>query len=756
MAEEPAQLLVMIEGAIADPFRVILPLTHVAGASDATEQPNAPSVSFEWLGPLSFNYGDTVYAITVGARIGLVLDQAGGGIWQDVWDPLWSPALPVGTTPIPTITRFTGRITDVEAAANTETLRSKITAVGTSAEAASYTVGRLARPAETETQRVAAWNSQAPYVVVNYGGAIGYVARDPEPTGLIDALHATAESTGARVVEDGFGRIVYIGLDKRRAATEAAHLTLFDVLVPVGWAQHVAGLLNDVRVFYGPPAVAPAVERANVVRSSGDSISKYGRQSIDIETELSTEDDALSFGGIVLSHWAQAYWDAPLISVPAHLLSDATWAAVMKAELGQILTTDGVTSTPATPAGVGRWLIEGFSQSWDRDDFGSLTDDLQFAVSELERWIADGKTDTITTAVAAPTSAPYLSPITITATVKTGGVGIPAGGVVEVYEGVTLLGTGSTNASGVATISVKPTVGTHRLTVTFVGNASLRTSSGSVSVTVTPVTVVTVTLTNLPSTGREGEAEKLEATVSPVGATGSIRWQYQIDGAAFADWSGHDSPVSATTGKASASWAPGNGNVYVWRARYDPTPGSPFSTATSGTDTITIQHKTTQTIVYSAGYAASYQQDGDKRSDTSDLYQGYYSGTNGNQKSMAGFAAISPDWAGATITKVEAYFYFEHWTPAGGGTAVIGSYTGGSEPGSWPSSGVDSNRSSAAFDRGEGKYVNITSWGKGFATGSLRALVLGPGPSTAGGYYGYATGTGSNRPKLRITGEVWS
>lgn len=758
--EEPAQLLVYIEGAIADPMRVILPLTHVAGSSDPTQQPNAPSVSFEWLGPLSFDFGGTPTPLTVGSRIALELDQAGGGLWSDIWDDLWSPALAPGVPTIPIIRRFTGRVTDLQASADTQDLRTQVTAVGLSAEASSFVVGRAALPAQTETQRVAAYNAAAPtYAVINQAGTLGFVARDADPVGLLDALQQAAESTGARVWENGQGQIVYTGLDARKAATAGVTLEEFEILAPVGWAQHVAGLVNDVRIFYGPPPVSPATERASVSVQSSPSISAYGRQSLDIDTSLTNDDDATAFGAVVLAHWAQAFWDAPQIAIPAHLLDAAKWSALMRTTLGQIVTTEGVTSVPSTPAGEGRWLLEGYVQTWERDDSGRLTDDLQLAVSELERWIADGKTDTFTTATVAPASAPYLTPVSVSATVKSNGAPIAAGGVVEVRDGTVLLGSGATvGTTGVATISVRPQVGVRHLTVTFVGTSLLRPSSASVTVEVTPVTTVSVGLVIGPTSVREGTPVTMTATVTPIGATGSIRWQYTRDGGAWTDWSGQDSSVSPTTGKAVATWTPGGaGRAYVWRARYDPTPGSPFGTATSNTDAVTVLLKTTQTRTYSASWAATYQQDGDKRSDTSDCYQGYYSGTNGNQKSLAGIGAQAVgDWDGADITKVEVYLLTPHWNSAGGGTAVIGSYTGSSEPSSWPGSGVNTDRTRSSFDRGQGKWVNITSWGAGFASGSLRAIALGPGPSTSSEYYGYAEGTGADRPKIRITGDVWT
>ena len=754
---EPAQVLLYVEGAIADPNRVVLPITHTAGTNDPTTQPNAPSLTFDWLGPLTFDYAGTPYSLTVGARIGLTLDQAGGGLWSDIWDDLWSPALAPGTVAIPIVSRFTGRITDLEPSADDAEMITSVTCIGTSGEAGTFQVGAADLAAQTEQARVNALGVAAPYPVVNYGTQTMLRARVGNRVGLVDALQEIAESTGSRVVENGLGQIVYVGLPTRQAATTAVELQEAQILAPVGWAQHVGGLINDVTVFYGPDPVAPATVRASVNVVNSSSQQAYGRQHVDIETDLTTDDDASSFGAIVLAHWSQPFWDAPQIGVRADLLDDTSWKNLMTAQLGQVLIAHGVTGTPSPASGVGKWLIEGWSQVWDRPDGGDLVDTIQIAVSEYERWVADGKYPSIVSAVAAPTSAPYLTPITITATVKSQGVAVPAGDTVEVWDGDVLLGTGVTNAGGIATIAVKPAVGSRRLTVHYSGGVTTRPADGSVTVTVTAVTTTAVTIAASDLDVHAGDNVVLTATVTPVGVTGSIRWQLnRNDGAGWLDWDGHDSAVSPTTGKASATWGTGTTPSVSWRAVYVPTAGSAFAGAQSGSITVTVRQKSTQTRTYSATWGATYQQDGDKRSDTSDLYQGYYSGTNGNQRSLAGFASMAGDWGGATITKVEVRLTTPHWNSASGGTAVIGSYTGGSEPGSWPSSGVNDDRTRAAFDRGETRWVNITDWGKGFATGAIRAIALGPGPSTSSTYYGYATGTGSDRPQIRITGEVWT
>lgn len=169
----------------------------------------------------------------------------------------------------------------------------------------------------------------------------------------------------------------------------------------------------------------------------------------------------------------------------------------------------------------------------------------------------------------------------------------------------------------------------------------------------------------------------------------------------------------------------------------------------------------TYTSVWKANYGATYQGDGDKRSDTSDIVQGQNS-FNGNGKGIFGFTAgaisgetgksITSALSGATISSIYAYIYFNHWWFNSGGTAILGYHGLTSAPASSPS--ITSNQLQVGgWKKPEGKWVKLpTSWHAGIKAGTIRGLALGPGPSTSLTYYGRADGhTGSRPPQLKIT-----
>ncbi len=177
----------------------------------------------------------------------------------------------------------------------------------------------------------------------------------------------------------------------------------------------------------------------------------------------------------------------------------------------------------------------------------------------------------------------------------------------------------------------------------------------------------------------------------------------------------------------------------------------------------------TQTYVttWEANLGASYRGDGTKRNDTTDLVQGYSPSapSNGNQEAVALFTSASSTGSetnktivqaltGATVTKVEVWLYYSHWhynNPTGG-TARVGWAALSSIPTTYTAAAP--SVSVAGWQRGEGRWVEITSatHHAALAAGN-RGITVGPGAGTDPRYYGRAVGPAetSNRPRLRIT-----
>jgi sugar lactone lactonase YvrE len=117
---------------------------------------------------------------------------------------------------------------------------------------------------------------------------------------------------------------------------------------------------------------------------------------------------------------------------------------------------------------------------------------------------------------------------TFTAIIAPSPTGMPFG-TVDFYNGSTLLGTGSVNASGVATFtSISLTAGTMSMTAVYSGNSGFAVSTSSVqSVTVNPAPTSTATTLSIsPSPTHAGQATTFTATVSPVPTGGTVTFYF--------------------------------------------------------------------------------------------------------------------------------------------------------------------------------------------------------------------------------------
>ena len=132
---------------------------------------------------------------------------------------------------------------------------------------------------------------------------------------------------------------------------------------------------------------------------------------------------------------------------------------------------------------------------------------------------------TATTLVAAPVPGIVGQPVTLTATVAPAPTGGTLG-TVSFYSGTTLLGVGTVNVSGVATLtSSSLPLGNNTLTAIYSGNAFSGTSTSvAVMEAVVPVglTSTTTTLTYSPIPAVDGQSETFTVTIAPTPTGASL------------------------------------------------------------------------------------------------------------------------------------------------------------------------------------------------------------------------------------------
>jgi hypothetical protein len=212
-----------------DPWKVMLPLTVTVGRSDPSAQPEANSCTFRMRGrwPVA-GRGDEVAVVVLGRG------------------------------------RFRGTIAALKVTHADGRLVTEVTCVGRMVQAAGRGLPVVARPEQTERQRVesliAANAPGAAYTSAEWGPtspstALRLRAETPKPdtedTSLLEALREVAASTAAVIWEDPNGVIKYRSVRQREQPAYTATVTRFQILDGIDWEKPAGEPANTVRVVYG-------------------------------------------------------------------------------------------------------------------------------------------------------------------------------------------------------------------------------------------------------------------------------------------------------------------------------------------------------------------------------------------------------------------------------------------------------------------------------------------------------------------------
>lgn len=233
-----------------------------------------------------------------------------------------------------------------------------------------------------------------------------------------------------------------------------------------------------------------------------------------------------------------------------------------------------------------------------------------------------------------------------------------------------------------------------------------------------------------------------------VSATGTLNWSNQIRTDGYR--------------KVIRFWVRDEGLdvLDVWQPSYG---DGNYATGTATPKPAAI--KKTYVTTWGASSGQCYNGAGSPISKAGQMQQGYYSGTNGNTKSLIFFAGanstgsetnktITQALSGAQVKKVEVRLYPVRWYYGSGGTGVVGmwSQAGSSPPGSF-SGGSMGGVQSANWAAGQERWVTLSLANAVAAIGSgSRGVLVGPGPSNSLTYYGAFAGPGqAHPPAIRIT-----
>lgn len=156
-----------------------------------------------------------------------------------------------------------------------------------------------------------------------------------------------------------------------------------------------------------------------------------------------------------------------------------------------------------------------------------------------------------------------------------------------------------------------------------------------------------------------------------------------------------------------------------------------------------------------ATWSRTYEGDNSTRFDDSAyMYQGAYTGSPGNQKSLAGFdyKNIMSTLSGATILEAYITVENEHARWNNGLYVFVGTHNYSSKPSTWADGSVRQNRWKKWVGENQAVTVNVgVTVGNEFKSGSTRGIGIGPEPTNDSDNYGYFRGaTQSGKPYITI------
>jgi hypothetical protein len=695
----------------------------------------------EWVGTTVTLPDDAVVA-QIGYRI-----TATDGTTPEVRTSQWSAQV---TSEAHTArTRFVGTITDLSSQVAGPLLQTQVQCIGMLAKFGERYIGDAPFPVETDAARAARIAGLVGGDFLPNGSTkVTLIPRDVDRRKAVDVLRDQAGSTGALLWEAPDGTVHYDASEARALGESTPpRLAGSEIIIDAEWRQEMSRFIPRVLVEYG---VDPGEGAEKPIYATG-----VGTET-KINTELNDAASAKLVGDLIVRRWGNPrIWDAPRVHTTTEILTTGGYEALLALEPGDVLETELMASTPEVSGPTGRWFVEGWTETWDRRGDGQpLVHEISLSVSDYQRFTLEGEDPGLR--IEAPATWIFDSPpVTVTAVVDS----TINEGTITLFMDGREIGKPTKPVGGRVSWQVntgQTPVGTRPLDARFSGVfAYWKADQAFKDVTVTPKVGANVAFTVTPTTVRNGSVATLAASVVNTAgkpAAGRVTWQYSANGgASWTDWY-TDRLVS---GRVSRAWT-GNGPDYSWqwRARYLPDANQGLEASTSVAVPVDVQKQLTQTRTYVSTWTGAYQGNGARRTGVVSLFQGRNPSavSLGDQRSLSGFTIDPATWVGWSITKVEYWVYWQKWA-SGTGTARIGSHTYTGAPASNPAVTVRQNVPNTAIG---GRWVNITSWGKGFATGSLKGISLGPAGSTNPVYYGEAWGHGATyKPQIRITGTRW-
>ena len=218
------------------------------------------------------------------------------------------------------------------------------------------------------TQAVAILQQAYPGHLINQLGPnyVNLLAPAPAVTNALDALNALSEASGGEVVEDrASARLGWLSAGYRGqsfGAIPAVSLTASEVLAPLVWEQSRAGLVNALKIKYGPDEPQAVYELEDEWAAG-----RWGRAELpELATRLATYTDARRRGVDLVGRRGRPAWRASSLTVDLIRTAQGYTAVnLLNNDVGQLVGLAGIPADgPYTDVAVWR---EGDTETITRD-----------------------------------------------------------------------------------------------------------------------------------------------------------------------------------------------------------------------------------------------------------------------------------------------------------------------------------------------------------------------------------------------------
>ena len=192
------------------------------------------------------------------------------------------------------------------------------------------------------------------------------VLRAPVTGSCLEAVHALCEDTGAILLQDVDGFMVYQAPDWETRPAQARLLPQ-DIISGVAWRAETNRVINSIWIKYGPEA-----GRLDYQVYDQPSAYKYSVRHVTLDTQLADEVSAITTANLIITRRVEPLWMLGQVEVDTRLLSvgDVTMVQALRAGDAIVLP---LLPEPAAAGEYSEWTVQGWAQVWEVPDSSRIT-----------------------------------------------------------------------------------------------------------------------------------------------------------------------------------------------------------------------------------------------------------------------------------------------------------------------------------------------------------------------------------------------